>query len=224
MKKRYPWSAGTRLATEIQVKDWKSAEASVTSLADIIFEESAEKSFEEVKMRMLQILTIAQRASYSAGANPDKLFKINMSFLDHMIKVQTPEILMKLVKSNIKNFIDLVPDRNLKHKKSIDKAVDYIQKHCTEKITRTAVAKIIGYSPSYLSAMFSRLMGKTFKEILLGCRMVLAKELLQQSEKNVIEIAYELGYNDPNYFTYVFKKNVGVTPGQYRSRIPDRLI
>ncbi len=62
MKKRYPWGEGTRLATEIQAKDWKSAEASVISLADIIFEESADKGFEEVKMRMLQILTIAQRA------------------------------------------------------------------------------------------------------------------------------------------------------------------
>ncbi len=133
-------------------------------------------------------------------------------------------MLMKLVISNIKNFIDLVPDRNLKNKKSIDKAVDYIQKHCTEKITRTAVAKTIGYSPSYLSAMFSRLTGKTFKEILLDSRMGKAKELLQQSEKNVIEIAYEVGYNDPNYFTYVFKKNVGVTPGQYRNRISSRNI
>ena len=50
-----------------------------------------------------------------------------------------------------------------------------------------------------------------------------AKELLCNTKFNITEVAYEVGYNDPNYFTSVFRRTIGITPSQYKKTIPANL-
>ena len=79
------------------------------------------------------------------------------------------------------------------------------------------VAAAVGMSNSRFSTVFAQESGKTFTEYLTWLRIERAKELLQSSEKRSSQIALEIGYNDSHYFSYLFKKNVGMTPGEYRS-------
>ena len=119
----------------------------------------------------------------------------------------------------MKRIIALVPDRDLSTTKKVNKAIDYIRKHCVENLTRDTVAEIIDCSPSHLSRIFSNATGHTFKEFVLQYRMEKAKQLLGRSHYTITEIAYEVGYNDPNYFSATFKRVVGITPSRYRSKI-----
>ena len=73
-------------------------------------------------------------------------------------------------------------------------------------------------SANYFSALFSQEMQSTFVEYVTQKRMEKAKKLLRQSEKHSGEIALEVGYKDPHYFSFVFKKTQGYTPREYRSR------
>ena len=72
-------------------------------------------------------------------------------------------------------------------------------------------------SPNYFSGVFSQEMGQTFVEYLTEKRMERAKELLRYSGKRSSEVAYEVGYRDPRYFSFLFKKTQGCTPSSYRA-------
>ena len=87
-----------------------------------------------------------------------------------------------------------------------------------EDISLNTVAAQVNVSPNHFSSVFSQEMGQTFIEYLTGIRMKKAKELLMTTNKKSSEIAYEIGYKDPHYFSFMFKKTQGCTAREYRSR------
>ena len=97
-------------------------------------------------------------------------------------------------------------------------ALQYIDRHYTdENISLYTVAKAINVSTNYLSAIFSQSVGQSFVEYLTQKRMTRAKQYLRQSNRRAGEIAAEVGYKDPRYFSFVFKKTQGCTPREYRA-------
>ncbi|MBN1230298.1 MAG: response regulator [Anaerolineales bacterium] len=80
------------------------------------------------------------------------------------------------------------------------------------------VAHKFNLSAGYFSTLFSQEVGKTFKEYLTDLRIQKSKELLRSTNLKNTEIALRSGFNDPHYFSTVFKKMVGSTPQQYRKK------
>ena len=80
------------------------------------------------------------------------------------------------------------------------------------------VAKAVGMSNSRFSTVFSQQNGQTFTEYLIFLRLNKAKELLRNTTDKGSQIAREVGYNDAHYFSYIFKKNTGLTPSDYRAQ------
>ena len=80
------------------------------------------------------------------------------------------------------------------------------------------VAKKVNMSNSRFSTVFSQQSGQTFTDYLIYLRLNKAKELLRQTNDRSSQIADKVGYNDAHYFSYIFKKNVGVTPSEYRAQ------
>ena len=71
-------------------------------------------------------------------------------------------------------------------------------------------------SPYYFSKLFKEETGGNFIDYVTAIRMEKAKELLSSTDKSMKEICSAVGYQDPNYFSRSFKKNVGVTPTEYK--------
>lgn len=90
--------------------------------------------------------------------------------------------------------------------------------YMTEEISLNTVAISVGMSPSYFSSIFSKEAGKTFVEYLTEVRIEKAKEFLMCSSMKTSEIGYEVGYKDPHYFSYIYKKVQGCSPKEYRAR------
>ena len=100
-----------------------------------------------------------------------------------------------------------------KYRFLLEKAKEYIEKHYQdEDISLNTVAACVNISPNHFSTIFSQELGITFIEYLTMVRMDAAKEYLSGSEKRTSEIAYLVGYKDPHYFSYLFKKTQGITP------------
>ena len=96
--------------------------------------------------------------------------------------------------------------------------MDYIDAHYTdESITLGSVACEVQVSANYLSSVFSQNMKQTFTEYITDKRMDKAKKLLRSTDLATAEIAAQVGYKDPHYFSFVFKKTLGTSPREYRS-------
>lgn len=109
-------------------------------------------------------------------------------------------------------------ERDNQGKQILKHALSYIEENFTlESISLNSVASATKVSANYFSAIFSQEMKVTFTEYVTQKRMELAKKLLRQTEKPSGEIAGEIGYKDPHYFSFVFKKTQGVTPREFRN-------
>lgn len=100
----------------------------------------------------------------------------------------------------------------------LKKAVEYMQNNYHDpEISLNTVARVAFVSPTHFSTLFSQQMGKTFVEYLTELRMDKAKELLRCTDAGSSEISYQVGYSDPHYFSFIFKKVNGCSPRDYRS-------
>lgn len=84
-------------------------------------------------------------------------------------------------------------------------------------ISLNMVARAVNVSANYFSAVFSQEKGQTFVEYLTQKRMDRARELLRSTAMRSSEIAEAVGYRDPRYFSFIFKKTTGCTPRDYRA-------
>ncbi|MBR4706808.1 MAG: helix-turn-helix transcriptional regulator, partial [Pseudobutyrivibrio sp.] len=101
----------------------------------------------------------------------------------------------------------------------LTEAVRYIDEHYTDPgLSLNEVAKEVNMSPSYLSAMFSRENKTTLVEYITLKRMEQARKLLFTTNEKASAITEQVGYKDPHYFSYIFKKTYGLTPKEYRAK------
>ena len=105
------------------------------------------------------------------------------------------------------------------HGNLIYQAKEYIELHYTEPgLSLHEVAAHANLSASHFSVVFGQEASQTFKEYLTEVRICKAKELLRMTALRSADIAYQVGYKDPHYFSSVFKKNTGLSPIEFRSQ------
>lgn len=103
-------------------------------------------------------------------------------------------------------------------KKALKKSLEYIEEnYMRESLSLNEIAAAQEVSPNYFSAMFSQEMQMTFVEYVTQKRMEKAKRLLRETKMRSNEIAQAVGYKNPHYFSFVFKKTQGCTPREYRA-------
>lgn len=101
----------------------------------------------------------------------------------------------------------------------IRQAKEYIsQQYIEPDLSLNRVAACVNLSPCHFSAVFSQETGTTFKEYLTEIRIQRAKELLRTTALHSSEISDQIGYNDPHYFSYVFRKSTNCSPKEFRSQ------
>lgn len=99
----------------------------------------------------------------------------------------------------------------------VEEAMRFIeQNYADEDLSLNTLASHVKFSPNHLSMIFSQQTGETFIHYLTEYRMNKAKELLRCTSQKSSAIALAVGYKDPHYFSYLFKKTQGMTPTQYR--------
>jgi YesN/AraC family two-component response regulator len=96
------------------------------------------------------------------------------------------------------------------------KAMAYIHEHYTEPISLKDVARSVGISKEYLARRFHQETGVTLVTYLNRYRIGQAKARLEAGEKNLTEIALEVGFSSGPYFSRVFRQEVGMSPSEYR--------
>ena len=108
---------------------------------------------------------------------------------------------------------------DIRNRHVINRAEQYVKENfCDPNISLISVANHVAMSSAYFSTVFSQTTGRSFITYLTTLRVEKAKELLTTTNMKLSDIALEIGYNEPNYFSHVFRKSVGMTPKEYRNR------
>jgi len=99
----------------------------------------------------------------------------------------------------------------------IQQAKEYMDHHYMDpNLSLNQVAAQVNLSPSHFSVVFGQETCQTYKEYLTEIRIKKAKELLRMTTRRSAEISCQVGYSDPHYFSYVFRKNTGLSPTEFR--------
>ncbi|MCR5580791.1 MAG: response regulator [Pseudobutyrivibrio sp.] len=153
----------------------------------------------------------------SIGTDPDKTFDSNIR---QTLEQADCDTVISMVTSMFKTAISKRKNEVGKHTKSqLSLAIKYVDEHYGDcGLSLNEVAKEVDISPSYLSAMFSRENNTTFVEYMTSKRMEHAKDMLINTNEKSQVIAEQVGYKDPHYFSYIFKKTYGLTPKEFRTK------
>ncbi|MEK5061432.1 AraC family transcriptional regulator [Paenibacillus sp. FSL H7-0326] len=101
----------------------------------------------------------------------------------------------------------------------INKLNRYIVEHLDKDLSLAYLADVVYLNTSYLSNLYKTYTGRNISDYITELRVERAKALLSQSQVKVQEVAVAVGFDTAGYFTRVFKKHVGVTPQEFRSRL-----
>lgn len=186
-------------------------------LADIV--QKYPNNSKEVKARILELVVVLSRAAVDGGANLKDLLSLNSKYMEELIDINSVEDQCLWVLKITQKFVDSVDSASgIKNLQVIQKSVEYMRENYNEKLTIDDISQAVYLSPCYLSKIFKNELGCTIMEFLTKVRIDEAKKLLRNPRYNVMQVAGEIGFDDPSYFTKVFKKIEGVTPSQYRRR------
>lgn len=199
------------------------AEDEIDEFVDVYINELPEENLKSVLMRQYIIMDayIVMMSFCEKIEGIEGEMQAQSEELKNSMKTsQTLEEIKNYIRMLLKKIIgvrDTISGR--RYSDIIEIAKDQIRKtYMSDEISLNTIAAEVGMSPSYFSSIFSKEMGKTFVEYLTEIRMDRAKELLMCSSMKTSEIGYEVGYKDPHYFSYIFKKMQNCTPKEFRAR------
>lgn len=131
----------------------------------------------------------------------------NIEAFKRQLKLKLSEELKDIILQNNSNLEELIQD-----------AKKYIQNHYMEDLTLESVANEMCMSSYYFSKVFKREADINFIDYLTEVRIDNAKYKIRNTNKSIKQISKEVGYNDANYFSRVFKKNTGYSPSKYKKK------
>ena len=155
-------------------------------------------------------ITAYDRFDYAIEAMHIKAF-------DYLLKPWKEERLCELINTAIENVRSMQKTDSIVHSQK-DVIKDYIDRNYKKDISAKDVAGILGYSDVYFSKVFKQLFDDNFINYLTKIRIDRAKLLLKDISFNIKEVGKSVGYADSNYFTKVFKRSIGISPSEYRSK------
>lgn len=101
----------------------------------------------------------------------------------------------------------------------MDKIMDYIEKYYNDPLSLDDLAGYTGLHPNYISSLFHKERGVTFIRYLNMVRIEKAKELLEKEPNTPVNVVGQrVGFESPQHFVKIFKRNVGTTPGAYKEK------
>lgn len=206
----------------------KLSAASVSDVPDLLEEMLSGEDREQFGSKLMRyytlvsLLKIAVHSTARGGQEGDE--KETAARLSSRFDVFAASARYETFREMAGELLTLIADSR-QHGTSSDKyshvitlAENYVKEnYCDPNISLISVAQHVGMSAAHFSTVFSQHEGRTFISYLTSLRMEKAKELLTSTNARLSDIALEIGYNEPNYFSHVFRKTVGITPKEYRS-------
>ena len=173
------------------------------------------------KYRIVRMELVAElfRFTASHNLNPEKVFGGNGDVYSQVLQMESAEVLdrwLRRVCTNLQNAV--MNERQDSTKFFVKNAEEYVKEHFADQdLGVDEVCRKLNVSAAYFSTIFKKETGKTFVRYLTDYRMEKAVNMLMTGNEKTYVIAEKVGYAEPNYFSYVFKKQFGMSPSKYKA-------
>jgi len=205
------------LSSSIKVGTEKEIMVTIDSLFFKL--ESVKVDFKDYQIYFLEILTTIIKTAESLNVDLVDIFGENYNLFVELYEfsdLNQVKQWFKAISIKIMNYI--TKERQDSCKLLIEKTKAYINKYYSDSnITINSLCNYLHISPTYFSFIFKRETKMTFISYLTQIRMDASKELIKSTNLKSFEIAYKVGYSEPNYFSNCFKKHFGISPSEYRN-------
>jgi YesN/AraC family two-component response regulator len=214
----YPYDKEKQLSYAIINSDLANSRKYINEILGHIFFSSA-NNLDVIKVRAMELSVMISRAALDGGADPSKIFDINIKFLSEFFNYGTIEEVCWSLTDILRKFTrETFAFSNVKHVDLISKAVSYVKSNYIRKLTLSEVAEYVFLSPSYFSKIFKEEMNYYFNDYLNFVRVEKSKVLLLTEKIGLVDVAEAVGFYDQSYFNKVFKKITGATPKKFKEQ------
>lgn len=179
-------------------------------------------SFTNMKTNLMIFDALCNRESIKAGVDPLLAFKISNNIKFYINKISLSSELKFVAQRILTTYAKAVKDYTLlNYSSNIKKIILYIRKNLTYKISLDDIAKDLFITKEHLSRLFKKEMGITISEYIIKAKIQEAKNLLRQTDYNILDIAVLLNFANSSHFSNSFKKITGLSPSDYRKNPND---
>lgn len=175
------------------------------------------QNIQHIKAKLMELIISVKKADPRKDFGTDRE---DDEFLHRFIDASQISELKKVLYDYLN--AEMLENANKKestHHGVISKAMKFIDSNYHNNISLNDVAESINMSYFYFSRLFKESTGKSFSDYLTEYRIDKSIELMKDDQLSIKQISYDIGYNDPNYFSKIFKKLKGITPTDYRGRM-----
>ena len=165
---------------------------------------------------VINLMKFAEKCDVHTGDGED----ISRDYIEQIFQIKSADRMkewMKEICLNIQK--EIGREREDATLKLINQAKAFIEMHYQEpSLSVEMICQELHISPAYFSTIFKKEVGESYVSYLTDLRLKKALELLKDTTDKTYVIAEKVGYSEPNYFSYVFKKKFGVAPSKYYKR------
>ncbi|MBR9947854.1 response regulator [Clostridiaceae bacterium Marseille-Q4145] len=176
-------------------------------------------SMQKYRIVMMELVAELFRFTASHNLNPENVFGGNGDVYSQVLQMESAEVLdrwLRRVCTNLQNAV--MNERQDSTKFFVKNAEEYVKEHFADQdLGVDEVCRKLNVSAAYFSTIFKKETGKTFVRYLTDYRMEKAVNMLMTGNEKTYVIAEKVGYAEPNYFSYVFKKQFGMSPSKYKA-------
>ncbi|MBP1999615.1 two-component system response regulator YesN [Paenibacillus shirakamiensis] len=198
-------------------------EEEINLMMDQLFDKinASGTSSQEFRIYLLEILTCVIKSAKEIHVDLDRLFGDGDTGVTEISKfTHSSEAKEWFRDIGLRLRSSIAMDRQSSYSKLVDEAQEYIRHHYRDsELSISRVCSVLHISTGYFSNIFKKEKKMTFVQYLMTLRMEAAQELLQGTDMKAFEIAEHIGFSDPNYFSFCFRKKYGISPKDYRSGI-----
>jgi YesN/AraC family two-component response regulator len=204
------------LIAAIRKDDRSEARGILNRLLAAIYYRSGHR-LDLVKSFLMELVVTMCRTAVEAGGHPESVFGSNFASIAELSRIESQEALAPWVHEMLERIMDAIQThRGQSPVHVVSNALEYMGEHFGEDISRQDVARAAHVSPSHLSRMVRRHLGRTYTDVLNQMRVDRAAELLVRTDRTLTAVAFDTGFRDQSYFTKVFRRYTHVTPRGYR--------
>lgn len=216
LEKRY--EAENAMMNAVAIGDEQEAMKALAEFVSFDFGERFEGTPTRYRHGLTILNTLLRKSIERAGVPPYYIDRISSDFAERIDLITESEERRPLLDEMIREYTRYVREYALlNYSDAVRKVIRYVNMNLDSDLSLKVLSREASMNPGWLSSIFRRETGIALVRYINSQRIFKAAKLIRETHDNIANIASEVGINDENYFTKIFRKFMGITPSKYRA-------